>query len=54
VKSNFDFLQGEWPDFCDAASKVESLTRTDALVVASTRGARSNSQLIGCMSTTQV
>lgn len=28
MKSNFYFLQAEWPDLHNAASKVESLVRT--------------------------
>ena len=29
MKSNFDFLQAEWPDLQDAASKAESLAHPD-------------------------
>ncbi len=36
--SNFTFLQTEWPDLHDAASKAEALAHPDAGRRASTRG----------------
>jgi type I restriction enzyme R subunit len=29
MKSNFDFLRGEWPELADAAARAESIVLTD-------------------------